>query len=100
MESMSCPEMGVNYNMMTNDLGGKLNQWMTGLQTRYGDPRVYQMQQQEMQQQDARVEHQKATKTAELLKNAYTARAEKNRETHTTRMSKRSSKRQPAASPQ
>ena len=47
--------MGVNYNMMTNDLGGKLNQWMTGLHGRYGDPRVYQMQQQEMQQQDARI---------------------------------------------
>ena len=97
---MSCPEMGVNYNMMTNNLGGKLNQWMTGLHGRYGDPRVYQMQQQEMQQQDARVEHQKAAKTADLLKNAYDARAVKNRETHTTRMSKRSSKRQPAASPQ
>lgn len=26
---MSCPEMGVNYNMMTKYLGGKLNHWMT-----------------------------------------------------------------------
>ncbi len=92
-------EMGHYYNAMTNDLGGKLNGFVYGLQSRYGDPRVYEMQREQMQQQEARVSHKKAAKTADLLRSAYETQADKNRNTHTTRMKKRSTP-QPAASPQ
>ena len=93
-------EMGAIYNAMTTDLGGKLNSFYSGLQSRYGDPRVYAMQREEMQKQDARLMHQESSRTAELLRSAYDARAEKNRSTHTTRMKKKLARPRPEASPQ
>jgi hypothetical protein len=82
-------EMGHYYNAMTGDMSSKLSHYMNGLQARYGDPRVYEMQQQEMAQQEARVVHKKSAKTAALLRSAYDARTEKNRELHSARLKQR-----------
>ena len=45
-------EMGQYYTALTRDIGGKLSNYMTGLGARYGDPRIYEMQRQQMAQQE------------------------------------------------
>lgn len=45
-------EMGQYYTALTSDLGGKLSNYITGLEARYGDPRIYEMQRQQMAQQE------------------------------------------------
>ena len=82
-------EMGQYYTAMTRDMDGKLSNYMNGLEARYGDPRVYEMQRQQMAQQEARVIHKKSAKTAELLRSAYDARTAKNRATHVSRLQSR-----------
>ena len=85
---MSCPEMGQAYSAMTSDMGQKLSGYYQSLQMRFGDPRVYAMQRQEMQRQQAAVVHSKAQKTSDLLKEAYDKKVLKHRETHRERLSK------------
>ena len=85
---MTTPEIGSYYDAMTQDMGRKLSGYYLGLQYRYGDPRVYAAQQQEMQRQEAAVVHSKARHTAELLKEAYGKQVETNRSKHSERMAK------------
>ena len=85
---MTCREIGQAYNYMTNDMGSKLSGYYVSLQQRFGDPRVYASQKEEMQEQENRVMHRQSTRAADLLKDAYEARKQKNREQHSTRMSK------------
>ena len=61
-------EMGSYYDAMTRDIGGKLSGYMQNLQGRYGDPRVYEAQRQQMVQQDNHVRHAQSVKTAYLLR--------------------------------
>ena len=75
-------EMGSYYDAMTRDIGGKLSGYMQNLQGRYGDPRVYEAQRQQMLQQDNHVRHAQSVKTADLLRTAYTKRVLKT-ERHT-----------------
>lgn len=73
---------------MSNDMGSKLSGYYVSLQQRFGDPRVYANQKAEMQEQQNRVVHQKSSRASALLKDAYEARKQKNREQHSARMSK------------
>ena len=86
---MGEPRMGLYYDAMTRDMGGKLNGYFQSLQHRYGDPRVYAEQRNEMQQQQAAVMHARATTVSEALKEAYSKKSQQNRDTHKTRLSKR-----------
>jgi hypothetical protein len=97
---MSCPEMGQAYSAMTSDMGQKLSGYYQSLQMRFGDPRVYAMQRQEMQRQEAAVVHSKAQKTSDLLKEAYDKKVQKHRETHRERLSKPRGRRAVAVSPE
>jgi len=82
-------EMGNYYDAMTRDMGGKLSGYMQNLQGRYGDPRVYEAQRQQMLQQDNHVRHAQSVKTADLLRTAYDQKSSKNRASHDTRIKKR-----------
>ena len=97
---MSCPEMGQAYSAMTSDMGQKLSGYYHSLQTRFGDPRVYAMQQREMQKQEAAVVHSKTQRTSDLLKEAYDKKVVKHRETHRERLSKPRGRRAVAVSPE
>ena len=86
---MACPEFSNIYTSMSRDLGNKLSGYHTGLQARYGDPRVYAMQRDEMARDEATVMHARAKKTSDLMQGAYERQKERNRETHHTRIRSR-----------
>lgn len=71
---------------MSERMQGQLGQYNFSLQARYGDPRVYAMQQEQMRRDQAAVEHSKAKDTSQLLQDAYKRQAERNRETHYKRI--------------
>jgi hypothetical protein len=79
-------EMATAYGFMTQDMSGKLSNYFYSLQHRYGDPRVYAMQQQEMRMEQASVAHQYATTRADVLRTAYDKNRESAREGHDSRM--------------
>jgi hypothetical protein len=70
---------------MQNNLGN----YYLSLQTRYGDPRIYQEQEAQMRRDEAAVMHTKSKKTEELLRDAYERQRERNRDLHSTRVRKR-----------
>lgn len=82
---MSCPEIVSLYNAIRTDTNQKMGDYIAKLQTRYGDPRVYQAQQSEMRREEAAVMHDQGRRSECLLENAYKAQVEKNREAHDTR---------------
>ena len=86
---MTAPEMGRYYSYMTQDMGEKLSGYYNSLQNRFGDPRVYAQQQEEMRAQEAAVQYKKSQKVAELLSSAYEKQQKNNRDAHSQRMSKR-----------
>lgn len=94
---MACREMGVYFDAMTQDMGGKLSGYFLGLQGHFGDPRVQAAQQQKMEAREASAAH--SQHTAGLLKEAYASRQAKNREEHNTRMSRRQESQSSAAHP-
>lgn len=54
---MACNEIDVMRRQVCANLHGKVEAWKWELQARYGDPRVYAMQQQMMNRQEAAVAH-------------------------------------------
>ena len=77
------------FNAMSSDLHNKLGGYYMSLQSSYGDPRVYQMQQEQMQKDMASVAYQRSKNTERLLADAYARQTERVRETHAERLSKR-----------
>ena len=59
------------YDSMTQDMYSKLGNYQHSLQARYGDPRVYEMQQEEIAQRNAMVAHAEATDRASALSSLY-----------------------------
>jgi hypothetical protein len=86
---MSCPEIGHAFSAMSQDMRMKLGGYAVSLQARYGDPRVYAQQQEQMAKDQAAVEHARSKKTAKLLESAYARQTERNRSTHYERISSR-----------
>ena len=93
---MACPEMGKLYGAMTTDMGQKLSGYYVSLQSRYGDPRIYAAQQEQMARDKVAVQHAKSQKTAQLLEDAYQRQSERNRELHATRLSNRAGRKSTA----
>jgi hypothetical protein len=84
---MACPEINAMHEQVKGRLDHTLTNWHQALQFRYGDPRVYEMQQEAMQRQQMGVVYEAARREDKsLLQDAYQQRAAKNRETHTARM--------------
>lgn len=74
---------------MSSQLGAQLQNYYVSLQDRFGDPRVYAAQQNQMRAQEARVMHTRASDNATLLRDAYASQQKTNTETHKKRMSKK-----------
>ena len=51
--------MGFAFSHISGDLGSKLQSYSFGLQQRYGDPRVYAMQRDQMRKDEASVQYGK-----------------------------------------
>ena len=71
---------------MTADMGGKMSNYLVSLQSRYGDPRVYAMQQEQMAAEQAVVAHQQVSTRSEALRAAYEKTRESVRGIHASRM--------------
>lgn len=85
---MSCHEIGVLHNQVRASLSAKVNNWAYNLQCRYGDPRVYAMQQQQMNHQEAALAHDLSRRNSALLQDAYQQQRNKNSKTHNERIQK------------
>lgn len=78
--------LGQAYQVMTRDMGGKLGLYMNSLQHRYGDPRAYEAQREEMAAQQAAVIHANVKTREEALSAAYHNNRQAIREAHDIRM--------------
>ena len=85
---MSCPEIVDLFEAMKIDTRGKLDLFERNLQSKFGDPRVYESQRVEQHRMEARTLHSKSRESSKLLEDAYTRQMQKNRETHAKRMLK------------
>lgn len=90
---MSCPQMGDVYTAMTNNMRMKMGGYVMSLQSRYGDPRVYAQQEEQMRRDQAAVAYNKSKKTAALLEDAYKRQTERNRSLHSDRLKTRHGRR-------
>lgn len=86
---MTSPEFADMSQQMMRHTDNHLQHYYTTLQHRFGDPRVYQQQEQAIRAQTARAMHQGASKNSSLLQGAYEAQQKKNIDTHNARMSKK-----------
>ena len=77
---------GDAVNRMSYDMGGKLSHYYQSLQSRYGDPRVYAMQEEEMRARSAVAAHARASSAAEALQSAYYSQQETISKAHQLRM--------------
>ena len=77
------------YDAMTQDMGRKMSGYFLSLQTRYGDPRVYAQQREQMAADAAAVQHSRSRKTEQLLEDAYKRQTERNRNVHNKRINDR-----------
>ena len=75
--------------IMQNAMENTLGSYYTSLQSRFGDPRVYASQVEQMRKDEAAVMHARAKKTEVLLADAYRRQQERNRATHTDRIKSR-----------
>ena len=97
---MATPEMRRYYTVMTKDMGEKLSGYYMSLQNRFGDPRVYAAQAEEIRAQEAALQHRKSQKVADLLRDAYEKKQASNRGAHEERMSKRRDRQTASKRPQ
>lgn len=70
-------------------LRGTVGDWHLALQSKYGDPRVYALQQQQMKRVESALAHDLSRRNDTLLRDAYAAQRSNNRERHTKRMAKK-----------
>lgn len=78
--------MGVAFDNMRFDMRGKLGGYMHTLQARYGDPRVYAMQQEQMAAQESAIAFAHAQTRSEALTAAYAQNRDTARQSHASRM--------------
>ena len=84
---MAYPQTNDMMRAMSMDMKSKLGGYYTSLQTRYGDPRVYQAQEEQMRRDQASIAHAKSRNTSQLLEDVYVRQQQRNRAVHNTRIS-------------
>ena len=97
---MACPEISDMRQQVSARVHGTVSSWQWALQSRYGDPRVYAMQQAEMNQREATLSHDLSRRNGELLQDAYETKKTKNRQAHKTRLAKRRDCQTPSTPPE
>ena len=83
---MACPEIDQMRRQVCQVLKSNVNVWQHDLQARWGDPKVYEAQQADMQRQEAALEWDLSRRNSKLLEDAYATRAQKQRSTHESRL--------------
>lgn len=84
---MACREVDLMRQQVMSSLQSNVHTWQSALQSRWGDPRVYEAQKVERLKQDAAIAHDLSRRKEEaFLSDAYAKRAIKQRETHTKRI--------------
>jgi hypothetical protein len=83
---MACPEINQMREEVCQSMKGTVDTWQYKLQARYGDPRVYEMEREAMLREEAGVMYEQNRRNTSLLNDAYTKQSEKQRSTHSTRM--------------
>ena len=84
---MACQEIGQMREQVCASLRGSVDRWEHNLQARYGDPRVYAMQQAAMAQQEAAFTHDMTRrKNVTFEKGTYQDRTAAAKEAHPTRI--------------
>ena len=78
--------MGMAFNYMTADMRGKLGGYMTSLEQRYGDPRVYAAQREQMAAEQAEVVYSEAKTHEQALSAAYHKNVRKLQDDHRSRL--------------
>lgn len=84
-----CEPLRNSYASMTSTMAYKLNGYLTSLEYRYGDPRVYEMEALKMAEQDAKVSYTQAHNASEALHGAYETARSGHRTDHALRMASR-----------
>lgn len=77
------------FKFMSQDTHQKLHMYQMSLEARYGDPRVYAMQQEEMAQQDAEIQHTQSKTRERALADTYNRSRRAARARHTARRTSR-----------
>ena len=77
------------FQNMSSEMGGKLTHYYHSLQHRFGDPRVYAAQEEQIRAQSAVVEHAQAMNHSDALRTAYQQQQLQIDETHGSRMESR-----------
>lgn len=83
---MACDEIVQMRKQVCNSLQGAVNTWQYNLQAQWGDPRVYEAEQEERHRQDARLAHDLSRRNSDLLGEAYRTRAQRQSRDHYTRI--------------
>lgn len=89
---MACEEIDVMRQQVMSSLRNNVSAWQTNLQAQWGDPRVYQSQEQERRRQDARVAYDLGRRNEHLLDEAYAKQSEAHKKKHTDRLKTRLSR--------
>ena len=86
---MSCPEIDVMRQQVCARLRGSVNAWEYNLQARYGDPRMYALQEQERNARQAALEHDLSRRSSKKLdETSYHQGTEAAKAAHGKRISK------------
>ena len=93
-------EIGYATSVMSQEMRGKLASYMTSLQARYGDPRVYEMEREQMAARQAEVAHAQAKTREQALAAAYSNNREQIRSKHQTRIQRWSQGKRPESQQQ
>lgn len=83
---MSIPEMDDAYGRMAAGLRNRTNDYLLTLQHRYGDPRVYAMQEQQMRADTAAMQFNAMKNEETALRSAYETQRATVRNMHEARM--------------
>ena len=86
---MACPELSMATSYMSQNMRNQLGGYQLSLQCRYGDPRIYAQQEQQMAKDRAAVAYNKAQHVSKLLEDSYKRQTERNRELHAKRINNR-----------
>lgn len=96
---MALPEMGIAFGNMSGDIHAKLSGYMTSLQHRYGDPRVYEMQREQIQAERAAMQFAQVKSQEQALEAAYAKSRQTVREQHASKRAQRTPSTNPESAP-
>ena len=87
--------IGHAFNAMTSDMRNKLSSYQTSLEHRYGDPRTYALEREQMAADTASVLYSDGKSREQLLESVYDKKRGDARSTHVSRMARSAQDKRP-----